>query len=123
MKIAVQVGVLISLLFSLTGASAEEGPWDAVPRMKCSDVVTPAGKFTAKTPLMFTWLVGYIDGISAPSILDKRLGSISDAGTVAPLILAFCMNKQDDTLIAATTGVAEMLINAQPGRLLNLKLR
>ena len=123
MKVAAQISVL---LFSLVGAAAaEDRPWDAVPHMKCSDVVTPAGKFTAKTPLMFTWLVGYIDGISAPSTLDKRLRTVGDAGSeqVAPLILAFCMNKPDDTLISATTGVAEMLINAQSGRVLDLQFR
>jgi hypothetical protein len=124
-KITVQISVLAILLFGLVGASAEEQPWDAVPHMRCSDVVTPGGEFTAKTPFVFTWLVGYIDGLSAPSVLDKRLQTISNAGSqqVAPLVLAFCMNKQDDTLITATTGVAEMLINAQPGRrVLNLQL-
>ena len=90
--------------------------------MKCGDVVTSTGQFTERTPSMFTWLVGYIDGIASPSILDKRLRVLSDSGSeqIAPLILAFCMKKQDDTLISATTGVAEMLINAQSGRVINL---
>jgi hypothetical protein len=125
MKSAIQVTILASLMFFrlVSPSPAADNPWDAVPHLKCSDVVTSDGKFTEKTATMFTWLVGYIDGISAPAILDKRLKTIRDAGSeqVGPLVLAFCTKKQDDTLIAAMTGVAELIINSQSGKVLNLQ--
>ena len=128
MKIAIQGTMLIGLLFSLVvtnPSSAADKSWDAIPHRKCSEMITPSGEFTAKTEAMLTWLVGYIDGISAPSILDKRLKTISDAGSqqIGPLVLVYCRNKQDDTLVAATTGVAELIINTQSGRVLNLRVQ
>jgi hypothetical protein len=29
-------------------------PWDATPHLKCSEMITPAGEFTAKTEAMLT---------------------------------------------------------------------
>jgi ABC-type phosphate/phosphonate transport system substrate-binding protein len=116
---------MLGLVGAFSPSSAADKSWDAMPHRKCSEMITPSGEFTAKTEAMLTWLVGYIDGISAPSILDKRLKTISDAGSeqIGPLVLVFCSSKQDDTLIEATTGVAEFLINSQSGRVLNLQFR
>jgi hypothetical protein len=116
---------MLIVVATLSVVRAEDKlPWDATPHLKCSEMITPAGEFTAKTEAMLTWLVGYIDGISAPALLDKRLKTIHDAGSqqIGPLVLAFCEKKQDADLITAATGVAEMVINAQSGKVLNLRL-
>lgn len=102
---------------------ADEKPWDAAPQMKCSEVITSDGNFTPKTEAALTWMVGYMDGLRAVSMLDKRLRTLSEAGslTVGPMVLAYCQKKPEDTLIGAATGVAEFLMNAQPGRRLDLE--
>jgi hypothetical protein len=109
-------------LGALTALAADK-PWDAAPQRKCSEVVTHDGEFTPQTASALTWLVGYMDGLRAVSVLDKRLGTLSEAGslTVGPMLLAFCQKNQEDTMIGAATSVAEFLINAQPGRTLNLE--
>ena len=122
---AKMLSAMLITIATMSAVQAEDQlPWDAAPHRKCSEMITPGGDFTAKTEAMLTWLVGYIDGISAPTSLDKRLRTIHDAGSqqIAPLVLAFCENKQDVDLITAATGVAEMVINAQSGKVLNLRL-
>jgi hypothetical protein len=113
----------LSLSLSALTALAGDKPWDAAPQRKCSEVITHAGEFTPQTASALTWLVGYMDGLRAVSVLDKRLGTLSEAGslTVGPMLLAFCQKNQEDTMIGAATSVAELLINAQPGHTLNLE--
>jgi hypothetical protein len=98
----------------LPGLAADQMRWDAAPHMKCSEVITSEGEFTARTESAFTWMVGYLDGLRAASMLDKRLRTLSEAGslTVGPMLLAYCQKKQDDTLRGAATSVAELLIRA-----------
>ena len=107
---------------SISASLADDRPWDATPRSKCSEVIASDGNFTPRTGSALNWLVGYMDELRAASILDKRLGSPSEAGslTIGPMFLAFCQRKQGDTVIGAATSVAELLVNAQPGRTLNL---
>ena len=113
-----------SLLAMGSPVFAQEKPWDAVPQFHCSDVVTSSGEFTAKTEAMFTWLVGYMNGVNAVATLDKRLSNLNDAGSfqVGPMVLAFCTKNQGDTIMSATTAVAEFVINAQAGKRITLKM-
>lgn len=91
--------------------------------MKCSEVITSGGEFTPRAAPAFTWMVGYMDGLRAASKLDKRLRTLSEAGSleVGSMLFAYCQQKQEETLRGAATGVAELLMNAQPGPRLDLE--
>jgi hypothetical protein len=104
--------------------SADEKPWDSFPKIKCSEVITPADEFTPLTPALLTWVVGYLTGMKAVSALDKRLKTLSEMSeTAGAMVLAYCAQKQDDTVLLATTSVAELLINAMPGKRMGLDWR
>jgi hypothetical protein len=125
MNKVIRRGLLSALAFMafLPGLAADQKPWDAVPQMKCSEVFTSAGEFTPRSESAFTWMVGYMDGLRAASMLDKRLRTLSEAGslTIGTMLLAYCQKKPEDTLRGAATSVAEFLMNAQPGRRLDLE--
>lgn len=126
MNEAIRRGLLPALglaVLILPSLAADQMRWDAAPYMKCSEVITTEGEFTPRTESALTWMVGYMDGLRAASMLDKRLRTLSEAGSlqVGPMLLAFCQKKQDDTLRGAATGVAELLMNSLPGRRLDLE--
>jgi hypothetical protein len=71
--LAAVLGVSVAALVSISASLADDKPWDATPKRKCSEVITSDGNFTPQTASALTWLVGYMDGLRAASILDKRL--------------------------------------------------
>jgi hypothetical protein len=101
MNKAIRRGLLPALGLAaliLPSLAADQMRWDAAPYMKCSEVITSEGEFTPRTEAAFTWMVGYMDGLRAASMLDKRLRTLSEAGslTVGPVLLAYCQKTQDD---------------------------
>jgi hypothetical protein len=73
--------------------------------------------FTPMAEGFFYWLDGYIYGLKATSALDTRIKALIDFGykDVSAMVLTFCSKNLEDTLISATTAVAEFLVNSQPG--------
>lgn len=111
---------------SASASTANAGPptGDDVPYFRCAEVITAEGEFTDKTiPLTF-WLAGYRDGIGALASLDPRFKAIEgmDSDQISAAVLTYCRKKQDLSVAEATAGVFEMMINAQPGELINLAL-
>ncbi len=121
--LAVTVAALCLGVESPSFAQDKPPSWN-IGQMTCSEIVEP--DTTNIKPMIeyyFYWLNGYINGLKGASVLDKRLKAMSvfSEEDVRAAVMTYCSKKPDMSLIQATTGVAELLINtAGPGKTLNL---
>ena len=103
---------------------AQEKPWETISQRKCKEFVDAEANLTPMAEAFFYWFNGYVYGLKGASVLDNRLKALSNYTDASAAVLAFCAKKPEDTLIEATTSVAEFAVNsAGPGKTLNLDWR
>jgi hypothetical protein len=118
-QVVLAAGVLV--LCGAGNALAQQTLYE-VSNAACGEFISSDGNLMPKAAVMFTWLAGYRDGIGALAAVDKRFASVGkmDLNQLGAAVLAYCKVKQDMPMAQAATGVLEMLINAQRGRVINL---
>lgn len=124
--LAVTVAALCLEVANPSFAQDKPPSWN-IGQMKCSEIVEPdTTNFKPMIEYYFYWLNGYINGLKGASVLDKRLKAMSvfSEEDVRAAVMTYCSKNPDMSLIQATTGVAEFMINVSgPGKTLNLNWR
>ena len=124
--LAVTVAALCLEVANPSFAQDKPPSWN-IGQMKCSEIVEPDTiNFKPMIEYYFYWLNGYINGLKGASVLDKRLKAMSDCSEedVRAAVMTYCSKNPGMSLIQATTGVAEIMINTSgPGTTLNLNWR